>query len=490
LNQHLLSVKEVSSFLHVHPITVYKWARKGKIPYLKINGLIRFDKSEIGEWKDKKKIKYFEFAECLPKFDLSLEKYDIMLLKGRSALSKKFKRWNYGIGTIYIRKTKGGKERWCIDYRDENGERVRKVAKHAQSREEALLELQSDIRENFENKYGLNQKKLKTKFNEFAIQYLENYAKVNNLAWKRVESCLKNLCEFMGACYLRDISPLLIEKYKLKRLNEEIKPATVNRELSVLKRAFNLAIDWKIVDENPVRNVRFLRQPEPKERILSKDEEERLLEASSEHLKPIIIAALQTGMRKAEVANLRWEQVDMKNKEIEVVKTKSGKKRIIPISEDLFKELNLLRNRNGNSEFVFQYVDQKTGEKKHLRYFRRSFETACRRAKITGFTFHDLRHTFASRLVRSGVDLITVKDLLGHYSVKTTERYTHSNQEQKRKAVELLSTESGGKKAEKVVNLSPICHTEDKGKSEKSLIPLLSSRWAVSSVGRAQRSQR
>ena len=150
----------------------------------------------------------------------------------------------------------------------------------------------------------------------------------------------------------------------------------------------------------------------------------------------------------------------------------------------------LIRSEKGNSEYVFQYADQKTGEKRHLKYFRRSFETACRRAKITGFTFHDLRHTFASRLVRSGVDLITVKDLLGHYSVKTTERYTYSNQEQKRKAVELLNNESGGKKAEKVVDLSPICHTEDKGKFDNPLIPLLSKRWAVSSVGRAQRSQR
>jgi len=195
-------------------------------------------------------------------------------------------------------------------------------------------------------------------------------------------------------------------------------------------------------------------------------------------------------LRKAEVANLRWDQVDMRSKEIEVVRTKSGKKRVIPISDDLYEELKSIRERNGNTEFVFQYADQKTGEKRHLKYFRRSFETACRRAKITGFTFHDLRHTFASRLVRSGVDLITVKDLLGHYSVKTTERYTHSNKEQKQKAVELLSNESGGKKAEKVVNLSPICHTEDKGNFDNPLIPLLSKRWAVSSVGRAQRSQR
>lgn len=69
-------------------------------------------------------------------------------------------------------------------------------------------------------------------------------------------------------------------------------------------------------------------------------------------------------------------------------------------------------------------------------------------------------NTFASRLVRSGVDLITVKDLLGHYSVRTTERYTYSNQEQKRKAVELLSVQTSGKKTQKMVNLSPICHMD------------------------------
>ena len=129
------------------------------------------------------------------------------------------------------------------------------------------------------------------------------------------------------------------------------------------------------------------------------------------------------------------------------------------MSEDLYELFVSLYNQKKGSEFVFQYADLKTGELKHLRYFRRTFETACRRAKIIGFTFHDLRHTFASRLVRSGVDLITVKDLLGHYSVRTTERYTHSNQEQKRKAVELLNVQTSGKKGQKVVNLSPICHT-------------------------------
>jgi len=256
-------------------------------------------------------------------------------------------------------------------------------------------------------------------------------------------------------------STLLIEKYKQKRLSDGIKPASVNREMSVLKRSFNLAITWKMTKENPVKEVRFLRQPEPRERILSEEEEKKLLEMSTTHLKPILLTALHTGMRKNEIADLKWEQVDLRHKEIEVIKTKSGKKRIIPMSEDLYELYVSLHNQKKGSEFVFQYADLKTGELNHLKYFRTAFENACRRAKIVGFTFHDLRHTFASRLVRAGVDLITVKDLLGHYSVKTTERYTHSNLEQKKRAVELLNVQTSGKKDQNMLNLSPICHTDD-----------------------------
>ncbi|MFC2170245.1 tyrosine-type recombinase/integrase [Acidobacteriota bacterium] len=489
MNHRFLTVKELSFYLKVHPNTLYRWEREGTIPFVEINGQIRFNWTEIEKWLEKKKSRNSDLIELLSNLDISLGKYDTMFLKGRSALSKKKKRWNYGIGAVYIRKTKGGKERWYIDFRDENGKRSRKATKLAQSRAEALLELKSAVSKSFDKAHKVNRSKPRIRLSELATQYLENYAKVNNSAWKRDRTCLDNLCSFMGKFDLQEISPLVIEKYKSKRLKEGKKPATVNRELSVLKRAFNLAIDWKMNEENPVQKVKYLRQPEPRERILNEEEEEKLFKASSEHLKPIILIALHTGMRKTEISSLKWDQVNLTNGEIEVVRTKSGKKRIIPISERLHQEIKLLKMRNENCEFVFQYADPKTGEKRHLKYFRRAFENACRRAEIRGLTFHDLRHTFATRLIWAGVDLITVKDLLGHYSVKTTERYTHSNKVQKQKAVELLSSENSRKKAEKVVGLSLICHNEKIDKSENQAIHLLSTTWAVSSVGRAQRSQ-
>lgn len=457
MSRSLLTVKELSSFLQVHPKTIYKWKDEGRIPSVDINGQIRFKKQDIENLGQ-----YYRYnSDLLPNLLLNtmipLEKYDKLYVKGESALRKNSKRWNYGFGTVYIRKTKGGKDRWYIEYRDDSGKRIRRLVPHAQEREEALFELQSEIQKSFDEAHGISRAKTKVKFCELADKYLDDYAKVNNLAWKRVQSCLKQLSRFFGKHYLQNITPILIEKYKQKRLNDGIKPASVNRELSVLKRSFNLAITWKMIKENPVKEVRFLRQSEPRERILTEEEEKKLLEMSTMHVKPIILTALRTGMRKNEIANLKWEQVNLRYKEIEVVKTKSGRKRIIPMSEDLYELFVSLHNQKKDSEFVFQYEDLKTGELKHLRYFRRAFETGCRRAKIIGFTFHDLRHTFASRLVRSGVDLITVKDLLGHYSVRTTERYTHSNQEQKRKAVELLNVQTSGKKGQKVVNLSPIC---------------------------------
>ncbi|UCC40646.1 MAG: phage integrase SAM-like domain-containing protein, partial [Candidatus Aminicenantes bacterium] len=133
------------------------------------------------------------------------------------------------------------------------------MAAHAQSREEAIFELCEEIRKGFNNKHDLNPEKQKVMFKDLAEQYLENYAKTNNLAWKRDMTCMKNLVEFIGDYYLQDVSPLLIEKYKSDRMKKGVEPATVNRELSVLKRAFNLAIDWKMTDENPVQKVNFLR---------------------------------------------------------------------------------------------------------------------------------------------------------------------------------------------------------------------------------------
>ena len=99
--------------------------KNGEIPYIRIGRIgIKFRKEEIDQWLDQGSKKKSEITELLPKFDLSIDSYDKMFLKGRSVLNSKKKRWNYGIGTVYLRKTKGGKGHWYIDYRNEKGIRI------------------------------------------------------------------------------------------------------------------------------------------------------------------------------------------------------------------------------------------------------------------------------------------------------------------------------------------------------------------------------
>ena len=198
---------------------------------------------------------------------------------------------------------------------------------------------------------------------------------------------------------------------------------------------FNRAIDWNYLDSNPAKKVKLFSETENlRERILSFDDEEALIGVASGHLRSMIIVGLNTGMRRNEILKLKWEQVDFVMMLVKVENTKSGKPRIIPVNRRLFIELDGLKRKNGISSFVF--LNPKTGLP--FTDVKKAFHSAVKQAKIGSLRFHDLRHTFASRLVAAGVDLITVKELLGHHSVRVTERYTHSQPAQKREAVDCL----------------------------------------------------
>lgn len=167
-------------------------------------------------------------------------------------------------------------------------------------------------------------------------------------------------------------------------------------------------------------------------RIISYEEENKLLDACNSTLAPIIITALETGMRKGEILNLQWEHIDLKSRRIMVEETKSGKYRIIPISSVLLKVLSGIRQA---SDFVFHINN---GNRRQS--VRTAFENAVKRAGIPHIRFHDLRHTFGSRAVMGGVDLPTVKELMGHKSINMTMRYSHPTPEHKKMAVERLRT--------------------------------------------------
>jgi len=381
-------------------------------------------------------------------------------------LGKHSKRWNYGFGAVYLRKTKRGKDRWYIDFIDGQGKRQRQVVRDAQSRGEALIALQSRVSEVFSGKFNLKSKREPMKFTELAKTYIEDYAKANKKSWTCDHYCLEaHLKPCFGRLKLEDVSPLLIEQYRAERLKSGVQKSTTNRELALLKKMFNLAIDWGFAATNPVLKVKlFSERDNLKERVLSEEEEVRLLAQCTAHIRPIVIAALNTGMRKNEILTMKWSDVDFKQRTILLTKTKSGKNRTVPINGALLEVLEA-HKAESKSEYVF------TGPSgRHLVTVRRAFENACRRAGIKGLRFHDLRHTFGTRLIRKGVDIVTVQSLLGHYSVTVTQRYTHTDGGQKKNAVELLSP----KTAKIPEDLSHIWHSEKAKGNQARPIPLFS----------------
>ncbi len=153
-----------------------------------------------------------------------------------------------------------------------------------------------------------------------------------------------------------------------------------------------------------------------------------LLDCCVEHLKPIVTVALHTGMRLSEILKLKWTQVDLKHGFILLDITKNGERREIPIDNTLTIMFNNML-KGFESKFVFAGKD---GDP--YKSVKRSFSTALKKSGIHDFRFHDLRHTFASHLVMAGVDLTSVKELLGHKSLAMTTRYAHLSPSHKRKA--------------------------------------------------------
>ena len=274
---------------------------------------------------------------------------------------------------------------------------------------------------------------MKITLDEFGKRYME-HAKVNKRSWLRDEQMLGHLKKFLGSeRQLADIAPADIEGYKLHR-RAFVSGSTVNRELALLKRMFNLAIAWDLfMDLNPFRKVKFFREFNTGLRVVSREEEGRLLRNAVPYLEDLIRFALSTGLRIGEVFSLRWSNVDWENDLLNVFSPKTAKIREIPINSEARKVLEYwaLGKRN---EFVFYNPD--TG--KPFVDLKAGFALACRKAGISGVTWHTLRHTFASRLLERGADIVTVQQLLGHSTVTVTMRYTHTNLGSKRAAVAKL----------------------------------------------------
>jgi integrase len=197
---------------------------------------------------------------------------------------------------------------------------------------------------------------------------------------------------------------------------------------------FNLAVDWDLFPgPNPLRRVKFFQEITKGNRVLSPDEEKKLLSAATPSIQDIIVFGLNTGLRIGEILSLPWKSVNLENNLLTVFAPKTQKTREIPINKEARRILEYwaLGRKNEsvfyNHETGKPFVDLDAG-----------LELACKKAGIEGITWHKLRHTFTTRLLEQGADLATVQQLLGHSTVTVTMRYAHPNLGSKRDAVAKL----------------------------------------------------
>ena len=199
-------------------------------------------------------------------------------------------------------------------------------------------------------------------------------------------------------------------------------------ELGCLRILLNKAVEWGKLESNPIAKVRRFREPPPRERFLTRDEARRLIDAAGPALRPIIIVALGTGMRRGEILALKWADLDFVRGLISITISKSGKPRKVPMSGSVAAALGAVPRRG---EFVF--MNGEPGQS--VTSIKDAFKAACATAKIAGFRFHDCRHTFASRALEAGADLMSVSKILGHSSIAMTAKYLHASGEGQRLAV-------------------------------------------------------
>lgn len=270
-------------------------------------------------------------------------------------------------------------------------------------------------------------------FNELVEEY-KKWA-VRQRCFKSKIYLINQLADKFGKVPLRRFNTMLVEQYQTERLQRN-KPATVNRLLATLSHMLHKATDWSMVEEETlkqIRKVKMLQENNKRLRYLSKEESQKLINCCDSHLKPIVITALNTGMRKGEILSLKWDDVDLKNGFILLDITKNGERHEIPLNNTLRATLSSLQRR---LDIPYVFFDKVTG--KPYKDVKKSFASALRRAGIHDFHFHDLRHSFASSLVMAGVDITTIKELLNHKTLTMTLRYAHLAPSHKVKAVEVL----------------------------------------------------
>jgi len=301
-----------------------------------------------------------------------------------------------------------------------------------------------------EERHLPNQKILDTRFSKMCELYIANHAKVNKRTWEDDDRIAKKLQKFFGDVPLMTINPDDIERYKGSRRGL-VKEATINRELTILKCIFSKAVTWGYARHDPTKGVRLYKEERVPVKILLPQERKRLFEAAPDSLRPILVMALKTGMRKGEILNLKWKDINLEHGTISVTHTKSKKLREVPMHAEVEEYLKAMPRI---SEFVFCNANGRKLRPEGIS--RREFEATKTKAGLPELTFHALRHNFATELVAKGADLRTVQDYMGHSSLSLLQRYAHVSKGIWRSTIQLLGRDTTPAQVQAQATSTPI----------------------------------
>lgn len=276
---------------------------------------------------------------------------------------------------------------------------------------------------------------------KYCLEVLPNY---NEREQKERRSKLKWWSEGLGHYLLSDLTASVISERKsqLKR-----SPATIDKYLKNLSHLFTMAVnEWEWVEVNPVKKIKKPKLPRGRVRFLDDDERQRLLKACKESSNPVlhvcVVLAISTGMRKGEQMELKWKDVNLKEGFLILHETKNDDRRRIPLVSYVLESLKQhSRVRRLDTDLLFP-----SKKKDKPIDLRRPFSDALKRAKITDFHWHDLRHCAGSYLAMNGASGTDIAEVLGHKTLQMVKRYSHLSESHVSSVVESMNSKIFGEK--------------------------------------------
>lgn len=352
----------------------------------------------------------------------------------------------------------------------------------AQAREKAI-EVLSNINKGIEPRVQKGINKLRT-LQEFIEKEYKPWVLSHHKRGDETLATLRRCFNKLFSKPLSEVTSSLLEPWRIKRLNEGISNVTLNRNIATLKSVMTKASEWGFLKENPLKNLKLFRiDRSPKVRYLSLDEESRLRQALlqreqqlkqerksanewrrergyplypeaaedeyCDYLMPMVLLSINTGLRQGELFNLSWSMVNLSERSLILSGgiTKNNSSRYIPLNDEANNIIQQFYKKSALKEgLVFPSKNNQP-----FNNVKRSWSSILKKAQITQFRWHDLRHHFASKLVMAGIDLNTVRELLGHSDIKMTIRYAHLAPEHKIKAVQKIAWGEQSKQVLEVV---------------------------------------